>query len=42
MAIKPMVTEAMNCWIVQEDKMSVVFYYNPMVHGQQPLELLAV
>ena len=39
-SIKPMETDSQNCWIVQENKMMFVFYYNPTVHGQQPLELL--
>jgi hypothetical protein len=40
MSIKPMETDSQNCWIVQENKIALVFYYNPTVHGPQPLELL--
>ena len=39
-SIKPMETDSQNCWIVQENKIAFVFYYNPTVHGPQPLELL--
>jgi secreted Zn-dependent insulinase-like peptidase len=28
-SIKPMETDSQNCWIVQENKIAFVFYYNP-------------
>ncbi len=38
-SIKPIETDSKNCWIVRENNIAFVFYYNPSLHGQQPLEL---
>ena len=40
MAVRPMSTDSENCWIVQESKQGMVFYFNPAIHGPQSLELL--
>ncbi len=40
MTICPMSTDSQNCWIVQESGLSLIFYFNPAIHGPQSLELL--